>query len=909
VVAYQSIIMVRNEELSMNKYLKYAALSVGGILVVILLVMAYFVATFNPNDYKQQVIDLVKEKQGRDLIIDGDISLTFWPKLGANLGKVSISEHKSDKEFASINSAKVALAVLPLLKKSLVVDTIYIDGANANIIKFKDGTSNYDDFLSQDESESSDIKFNVQGINISNSAISYIDEMQGASYRITQFNMKSGSIALGEAFDLDTAFNIKANQPNISADTKIKGNFLYDPKSKRFKVAGLDSAIQGDILNGKNVDIKATGDIDAQLESMEFLIDDLNLALSGDFDGAKQSLTLIAPAINIEKDNVSSNKVTISFLQNKSDGDLKVNMVLADMKGSPKAIQSSGITGDLSLAQGNRTVTGDFSSPFSGNIESLIFDIPKLIGKVNIKDPALPNGTMQGTFNLSSHADIKKELANSKFNLVLDDTKLDGDVSVVSFKQPNIQFNLNADKLDLNKLLGAPKQSKVTDTKTSGPADLSALKTLFLDGKININSIVYDKHTISGLNLGLKADGKKLAVNGLNVKVNESQIKGAVSISQFSKPLYSFDLDIDQLNLNDYISDEPSETKATGDETIDLSALKALNATGSIRIGKLNYGETKLSNVRIDLKADEGVATLSPLSANLYGGNMKGSLRLDARNTPDIAFKQNMTGVSVGPLLNDAINNDMLSGKGTINVDITTKGNTVNTFKKSLSGTSSLALADGAIKGVDIAGQIREIKNKVNLLKGNAVETASDDTKKTDFSELTASFVIKDGIAHNEDLAMKAPILRLAKGDSRGDINIGSETINYTATPTIVKSIKGQGGENLDELAGIAIPLKISGTFANPKFGLDTKAVATGLAKAKVLEKVGGAKGAAVQELIEGDNKIDALKGLLGKKKSSETDNANKSESANTDAVPASEEKPKSVEDKAKEGLKDLLKF
>lgn len=892
----------------MNKLLKYAAFGIGGVLILVLLVMAYFASTFNPNDYKQQVIDLVKEKKQRNLTIDGDINLSFWPKLGANLGKVSISEHQSDQEFASINSAKVALAVLPLLKNSLVVDTIYIDGAKANIVKYKDGTTNYDDLLIQDESESSEIKFDVQGVNITDSAVNYSDETQDASYSINQFNLEAGHVSLGEPFDLNTRFNIKANQPVIAADTSIKGNFLYDPESKRFKVKGLDSAIQGDLLDGKNVDIKATGDIDAQTESMEFLINDLTLALTGDFKGTEQSVNLTAPAINIEKDNVSSNEVTARLEQNSADGELTVNMVLADMKGSPKAIQSSGITGDLSMVQGKRTVSGEFSSPFSADINALVFDIPKLVGKLNIKDPSLPNGAMEGTFNLNTHADIKKERANSQFNLVLAETKLKGDVAVTSFKQPNIKFNLNADKLDLNKLLGAPKQSNQGDTK---PADMSALNDLRLDGKVKINTILYDKHKVTGLNLGLKADGKKVAINGLNVKVNDSQIKGAISISQFAKPLYGFNLDIDKLNLNDYVSEAPADAKTTGDEPIDLSALKALNANGSIRIGKLNYGKTKVSNVRIDLKADDGIATLSPFSANLYKGAMKGSLRLDARAKPNIAFKQTMTGVSVGPLLQDTINNDMLSGKGTIKVDVTTQGNTVNAFKKSLNGTSALALADGAIKGVDIAGQIREIKNTANKLKGKAVETVSDDAKKTDFSELTASFKIKDGIAHNEDLAMKAPILRLAKGDSRGDINIGDETLNYTATPTIVKSIKGQGGENLDELAGIAIPMKISGTFTTPKFGLDTKAVITGLAKAKVLEKVGGEKGAAVQELLEGDNKVDALKGLLGKKKKKaaepETPKETTESAPKADATP--KEEKKSVEDQAKEGLKDLLKF
>jgi len=263
-----------------------------------------------------------------------------------------------------------------------------------------------------------------------------------------------------------------------------------------------------------------------------------------------------------------------------------------------------------------------------------------------------------------------------------------------------------------------------------------------------------------------------------------------------------------------------------------------------------------------------------------------------------------MKSVAVGPMLSDTINNDMLSGTGTVKVDVTTQGGTVNALKKALNGNASLNLANGAIKGIDIAGQIRGIKNKVSSFTGQAVESNADETKKTDFSALTASFNIKNGVATNDDLAMKAPILRLAKGQSGGAIDIGQQTINYTAKPTIVKSIKGQGGEDLSDLAGVPIPVKISGTFANPKFGLDMKGVAKEMAKAKLLEKVGGSKGAAVQELIGGDNKVDALKGLLGKKKKSDTT----TEAGKTDAT-AAEEKPASIEDAAKEGLKDLLKF
>lgn len=899
----------------MKKILKYGLIGLAGIVALLVLAVAIISATFNPNDYKPLIIKLVQEKKQRTLTIEGDIKLAFWPKIGADLGKVSISEHKSEQTFASIQGAKVSLALLPLLKKELVVDTIYIDGAQANIIKYKDGTTNFDDLLSKDEEESEQIKFDVDGVKVTNSAVNYSDEGTGAKYALSKFNLTSGHIALAEPIDLATDFSATANQPAIAADIKLKGNFLADPEAKHFAAKDLDASIKGDLLGGKDVNVTMSGDIDAKPETREFLIDSLKLALSGQFDGAKVTLDLNAPALVAQKDEVTSKKITVNLNQEKASDSFKASLVLADIKGSPKALQSSGISGEISGTQGKRSVNGKFSSPFQGNLESLIFDLPKLAGNVDIKDPAIPNGSAKVNFDLSLHADVKQEQVNSKFMMNVDNTKLNGQVAVANFKKPNIQFNLNADTLDLNKLLGASNKKaepKEADPASQKPADLSALANLLLDGKINIGNIIYEKYRLSGLNVNIKADGEKLALSGLNVKFDDSQIKGGLGISHFSKPLYTFDLDIDQLNLDKYIiaSDKPAETKAnTGDAPIDLSALKALNANGSIRIGNLRYGKTKASNVRVDLKAANGIATIAPLSANLYQGSMNGSLSVDARNTPSIAFKQDMKGIAIGPLLVDAINNDMLDGKGTLNVDVTASGNTVGAMKKALNGKSSLQLADGAIKGIDIAGTIRNAKSKLNVLKGQS-SIGADQTQKTDFSELSASFDIKNGVAHNEDLAMKAPILRLAKGDSRGDVDIANETINYLAKPTIVKSIKGQGGADLDALAGVSIPVKVTGTFSAPKYGVDFASLGTAIAKSNLLDKVGGDKAGAVKSLIGDGDKVDALKGLLGKSKPAETAPAT-GDATKTDSTTT--EQPKSAEEiakeKAEQKLKKLLNF
>ncbi|MEO7343659.1 MAG: AsmA family protein, partial [Methylotenera sp.] len=628
----------------MKKFLKYSAFGLGGLIGVILIIVVIVAATFNPNDYKQEVIDLVQSKKERTLKLDGDIKLAFWPKIGADLGKVSLSEHKGSAEFAAVDSVKVSLELLPLLRKQLVVDTVYVDGIRANIVKYKDGTTNFDDLLSKEE-ESETIKFDIDGVNVTNSMANYSDEGSGAKYSISKFNLKSGHVALAEPIDLETDFTVTANQPVVAANVKLKGNFLVDPATKHFAAKSLDALIKGDLLGGKEMNITATGDIDAKTETKEFLVNGLKLAAIGQFSGAKLTFDLKAPELKALKDQVTSKEATISLLQEKGSDTFKANLVLADIKGSPKALQSSGVTGDISSVQGKRTMNGKFSSPFNGNLENLIFDLPKLAGNLDIKDPALPNGAVKGTFNLSLHADAKQELVNSKFDLKVDTTQMNGDVAVVSFKKPNIKFNLNADTLDLNKLLGTSKPAEKTAANQK-PADLSALKNLLLDGKIKIGNLIYQKYRLTGLNVAIKADGEKLALTGLNVKLDDSQIKGNLAISQFAKPLYTFDIDIDKLDVDRYMTAQaagptPAASK-TSDKPLDLSALKALNADGSLRIGSLKYGKTRASNIRIDLKADGQKLSLNPLAAKVDDSQINANLGITRYSDPIYSFNFNI---------------------------------------------------------------------------------------------------------------------------------------------------------------------------------------------------------------------------------------------------------------------------
>jgi AsmA protein len=233
--------------------------------------------------------------------------------------------------------------------------------------------------------------------------------------------------------------------------------------------------------------------------------------------------------------------------------------------------------------------------------------------------------------------------------------------------------------------------------------------------------------------------------------------------------------------------------------------------------------------VRLDVKARNGQVNIAPLSANLYQGSMNGSVSVNAQATPSIAINQNLSGINVAPLLRDAANFDTLEGKGNVGINLTMQGTTISAMKKALNGNLSLNLADGAIKGINVAKKLRDAQSMLGKGGASAQTQSANKDEKTDFSELKASFKVNNGVAHNDDLSLKSPLIRVA---GAGDINIGNDSINYVAKATLVKTLEGQGGK--DNLAGLTVPVRVSGPFTDLKYTLDFGAMVGEVAKQKV---------------------------------------------------------------------------
>jgi AsmA protein len=275
---------------------------------------------------------------------------------------------------------------------------------------------------------------------------------------------------------------------------------------------------------------------------------------------------------------------------------------------------------------------------------------------------------------------------------------------------------------------------------------------------------------------------------------------------------------------------------------------------GRVRVGALQVSGLKLSELDARMALAGGQLTVSPLSLKLYQGSAAGSLAVNAHEQR-VSVRQTLSYVSIEPLMKDVLAKDLLEGRGTVVLDVQARGQTLSEFKKTLAGSASLSLRDGALKGINLAQSLREIKARIG--QGQSTQAAQA-AQKTDFSELAASFKIAGGVARSDDLRMKSPFLRLS---GAGEVDLPGGQLNYLARVSAVASGQGQGGKDAADLKGLTLAVRASGPFDALKYQLDWGAMLQESAKAQIEEKKREVKTRA-EEAVK-DKARDLLKGVL----------------------------------------------
>ena len=350
------------------------------------------------------------------------------------------------------------------------------------------------------------------------------------------------------------------------------------------------------------------------------------------------------------------------------------------------------------------------------------------------------------------------------------------------------------------------------------------------------------------LEVSVQGNAQALTLKNGALELDDSKLKFFANLQEFSKPNVTFDLKLDQIDLDRYLpafQDKPGETEAAAPpaKKTDYTPLRKPVVDGTVHIDKLKVKNARVQDIDFKISGRNGFFNLDPLSMRLYEGDMKSKATLDVRgNTPATELSLQMNGVKVRPLLKDLMEKDFLEGTMRAQVALAMTGDTAEKIKPTLNGKGELDFNDGAIVGIDLAGMVRNIESAFGKEKGM-------EKKRTDFAELRAPFTITNGVFNTLNTTLLNPFLRVL---AKGKANLVDKTLDFRAEPTFVATMKGQG--DTTDRSGIAVPVLVTGTFSSPQFRPDLESIIKKSLQGKVPDASGLKKGMEELEKSEGES-------------------------------------------------------
>ncbi|GAA0782617.1 MULTISPECIES: AsmA family protein [Pseudomonadati] len=446
------------------------------------------------------------------------------------------------------------------------------------------------------------------------------------------------------------------------------------------------------------------------------------------------------------------------------------------------------------------------------------------------------------------------ETSNNNLRIPLASFEIGG-VAITNMQINMIDMQANSEQHFTLKsfTLGEFSLGKFADMAYEFEADLPDMKLSSSgSGKINVSSNI-DKIQISDFSIqnvftgndlpnktvkaailadfSLALDTKNIDLIISQLSIDSIQASAKLTVNYGKKvPIIDLTAEFGEIDLNALLpkstensesNSEPSQQNAAVESEPDLSGLKELDLSVKLKAKSIKVNNLTTQNWQLNTHVKQGIIDIKQLSAELYQGKLNVQATIDGRNkVASYQYNQQLENVQIRPLLSDLAELDLLSG--TANFSVKGKGRSLipAKLKQQLVANGQFEIADGSLYGVNIPQMIRSGQKK---LAGDLSAEGKQELK-TDFTSLTGGFSLLEGVLTNPDLAMASPLIRL---DGKGTANIITQQIDYNLVTKVVGSLAGQGAET-DPLSGIDIPLKINGSFDEPKFALDTQALMKG---------------------------------------------------------------------------------
>jgi AsmA protein len=778
----------------MKKTIKIIAWVLAALMTTVVAAAIIIPLVIDPNDYRDEISAAVKKQTGRDLLIEGEIELSLFPWLGVRLGAMQLSnaEGFGPAPFARIGTVDVRVKLLPLLRREVEMETIVLHGLEANLGRRTDGSSNWDDLVAASAQKA---------------APAQKKESAGRPAEPAAL----GALAVG---------GLELRDAKVVWDDRMSG--------ARYAVDHLN-LVSGAVRLNQPFDI-----------TLEFDVDSSQPALHGHVSFASRvTLDLQGQKYRLDGTTLAADMQGAMLPGGKASARLKAD-VQADLKAQTASVAGLTLVAQGVTVQGKVDASSILAQPDArGSVQIVLSDAAALLTPFQAQlPPGMKAAALQG-----SRVDTAFELSLGQ--------------QTVTVSTLNVQVLDLAIKGTLrgSRIIDAPQFSGRIDLGEFVPRDLLATLGIALPEMADPSTL-----TKASLGFDFSAGLDQAALNKLQVRFDDSTLNGTASVRNFKQPALRYDLTLDTIDADRYLPPPkdkpvpatPAAAAAAGATQLPpetVKQLRALDVEGTARIGKLKAMNLRSSDIHATVKARDGLLRVYPVGAKLYGGGYDGNLSFDVRGAvPLLGMDEKLAGVQAGTLLKDFMGKDYVTGTANVSARLTARGIDPVDVRKSLNGNAAFSFTNGAVNGINIAQLIR------NAYAAYQKQPApKDEVRSTDFAAISGTATLKNGLVTNTDLKANSPLFRV---EGRGTAHLATEKLDYLLRAAIVGTLEGQGGKGLNDLKGLTVPLRITGSFTEPKFNVELGA----LLDEKAKQAIEAEKKKAQQEM---QKKLDVEKKKL----------------------------------------------
>jgi AsmA protein len=641
---------------------KILGLVILGLLLI--LVAAGFALThlFDPNDYKDEIRDLARNKAGLELDIKGDIGWSLFPWLGLELHDTTLASAQTPGQpFADLRMLGLSVRVMPLLSREVQMSDITVNGLNLTLSRDEQGRGNWEGVgqpagrseqageppkaaepqTEQREEASSARKpltLDIDSLTVSDARVTYSDAKTGQQYSAESIELTTGAIREGSSIPVKLNAFFGSNQPVMRARTELQGALRFDNQLKRYQFEDmrLSGEASGEPLQGQTLTFSAQGQL------------------------------LVDLAAQIAEWN--SLKFTANQLRGL--GELKAR----DLDKEPK------ISGAMTVAQ---------------------FNLREFLQGTGQQLPAMADGNALSRAELVSRlSGTANSLALEELTLKLDDSTFTGRIAISDFARQALRVDLKGDRLNLDRYLpppskdepaGAARKSEVKNTQAaavgSGSTPLPNAPTQQAWSEASVLPLDQLRKLDSEVSLAIGSlTAMQLPLEGFNLKARARN--GQLNLQELRGGLYggrldsSASLDVRQaqplLTLQNRFNGVPIE-RLLESQGEDVVVKGLLNLDADLRTqGNSQKAWIDNLNGKVGFIIDNGVLVDANLEQQLCRAiatlNRK-PLASDPRSkdTPFRELKGNLTlrnGVASNPDLKASIPGLTVNGNGDVDLRV-----------------------------------------------------------------------------------------------------------------------------------------------------------------------------------------------------------------------------------------------